>query len=361
MSFFIVFLLLTKRKKALSDKILALWIGIIGIHLLGYYLNQLDYWERYPHLIGVTAPLPLIHGPLLFLYSLYSLRGYKRFRPIDLAHFIPVVFSYLYMSTFFFLYTAEEKLKVDRGEVEDYHVFSLILLAGILISGMVYSLLAYGLTVKHRRKIDNQFSYHEGISLSWLRWCIICIGLVFFSAVMVYLLRDGLGVVFPFNPEYIIYIILILFIFYIGYFGIRHENIFVNQPQNDTGDKYRKSGLANDVSARLYQDLLRLMEKRKPYLQPRLSLSELASMLGTSTNQLSQVINQHSGSNFHDFVNAYRVGEFLENYKTNPDYSILALALESGFNSKSSFNTVFKKVKGTTPSEFLSTVEQNRN
>lgn len=81
MSCFIVVLLLTKKDKALPDKILALLIAFIGIHLLGYYFKQTGYWEKYPHLIGLTAPVPLFHGPLLYLYCLYALRGAKKSVP----------------------------------------------------------------------------------------------------------------------------------------------------------------------------------------------------------------------------------------------------------------------------------------
>jgi len=87
MSFFIAFLLLTKRNKALSDKILATWITVIGLHLLSYYLYHLGFWERYPHMIGITAPIPLLHGPLLYLYTLYSMRADAHIRKIDYLHF----------------------------------------------------------------------------------------------------------------------------------------------------------------------------------------------------------------------------------------------------------------------------------
>jgi len=369
LSFFIVVLLLTKKQKALTDKILALWIAVIGLHLLGYYLNQLGYWEKYPHLIGVTAPVPLFHGPMLFLYCLYAFRGDQKFRLRDYLHFVPTAAAYLYMMNFFLFYSPEEKRMVDRGEINDFRVFSIVLLVAILISGLGYSILSYRLTIKHKHRIDRHFSYREGISLRWLRYCILAIGLVFLSAIIVYLLRDLVGIPFRFNPEYIIYTILIVFIFYIGYFGIKHENIFIHTPALPTagdagtevaeeGEKYKHSGVDNDLAKELYEKLVRIMEQEKPYLEPRLSLTELAQRMGISPNHLSQVINQKAKVNFHDFVNRYRVEEFLHMAPEKTHYSLLALALESGFNSKSSFNTIFKKQKGLSPSEYLSQKEQ---
>jgi len=362
LSFFIVVLLLTKKQKALTDKILAVWLAIIGIHLLGYYYNQLGYWEIYPHLIGVTAPFPLLHGPMLFLYTLYSLRNDSKIRAVDYLHFAPVVASYLYMSNFFFFYTAEEKRMLDNGEIQDYRIFSIVLLVAILISGLSYSILSYRLTIKHQNKIDKYFSYSEGINIKWLRNCILSIALVFLSATIIYVVRDAFGIQFPFNAEYIIYMVIIGFVFYIGYFGIKHENIFTNNPLSEyaveeetkSAEKYKNSGLKSELVEALYKNLLKIMADEKPYLDPKLSLSGLAQLLEISPNQLSQIINQEAQVNFYDFVNNYRIEEFIQKARVNKNFSLLALALDSGFNSKSSFNNIFKKHKGLTPSKYLS-------
>ena len=361
MSLFIVFLLLTKKPKSLIDKILAIWIIIIGIDLLGYLFKQLGYWDIYPHLVGTTAPVPLFHGPMLYLYSLYSLRGDSKIRTIDYMHFIPGIAAYLYMMKFSFGYSAEEKVLIDSGLSDDFSIFTPLLLVAILISGLSYSLLSYRLTIRHRKQIDNNYSYHEGINLNWLRYCILSMGLVFLTAAIVFFLRDVIGVSFGFNPEYLFYIIMISFIFYIGYYGIKHENIFVNIPpaessgkmQKPGAQKYSKTGMKKDIAATLYKKLLDIMAKEKPYLDPKLNLADLSAQLDITTNQLSQIINQEAGVNFHDFINKYRVEEFITKAGENKKYSFLALALESGFNSKSSFNYIFKKQKGITPSRYL--------
>ncbi len=361
MSFFIVFLLLTKKNKAVTDKILAVWVAVMGIHLLGYYYNIIGYWEKYPHFIGVTAPVPLFHGPLLYLYCLYALRDERKIRRVDYLHFIPGMAAYLYMWNFFFYYTAEEKVWVDKGEINDFSTFSILLLVAILTSGLAYTILAFRLTMQHKLKIKQSFSYSEGISLQWLRNCIFGIGLVFLAAIIVFLSRGWLNISFTFDPELIFYAILIIFIFYIGYFGIRHEHIFVGNGLHDKQQKkkiapeikYKNSGMNEAMVHWIYQKLLSCMEEEKPYLSPKLTLAELAARLNVSVNQLSQVINQQAGVNFHDFVNSYRIDAFLKSAKENKNYSLLALALDAGFNSKSSFNYIFKKQKGFTPSQYL--------
>lgn len=366
LSFFIVFLLLTKKQKALTDKFLAVWVSVIGIHLLGFYFYQEGYWEIYPHLIGTTSPFPLLHGPMLFLYTLYSLRNDRKLRRVDYLHFTPFVASYLYMSNFFFFYTPQEKLMLINEEIQDYRIFSIISLVAMLISGLTYSILSYQLTIKHKQEIGNNFSYSEGINITWLRYCILSIALVFLSATIIYIVRDALGVQFSFNIEYIIYMIIIGFVFYIGYFGIKHENIFINNShaeevtaeENNVDEKYKNSAIDSDLATELYDKLLKIMDNDKPYLDPKLSLSVLAQLLEISTNQLSQIINQKAKVNFHDFTNSYRVEEFIRRAKENKKFILLALAFDSGFNSKSSFNNIFKKQKRLSPSKYLSILLQ---
>ncbi len=362
LSFFIAFLLLTKKHKALNDKILVVWMVIIGIHLLGYYFNQGGYWEIYPHLIGVTAPFPLLHGPMLFLYTHYSLYNARKLKGVDYLHFAPAFGAYMYMFNFFFFYSTHEKTMVDTGEIQDFNVFALVLLIACLVSGLTYAVLSYRLTTRHEHQLNDNFSHQEGISIRWLRNCIISIGLVFLSATIIIAARDFFDLHLPFNGDYIIYLIIIGFVFYIGYFGIKQENIFINNSplvspevkETENTEKYRNSGMKSEFSRELYQKLMKIMSEEKPYLDPRLSLARLAAMLEVSPNQLSQVINQEARVNFHDFVNNYRVEEFIYRAGENKNYSLLALAFDSGFNSKSSFNNIFKKQKGLSPSAYLS-------
>jgi AraC-like DNA-binding protein len=99
--------------------------------------------------------------------------------------------------------------------------------------------------------------------------------------------------------------------------------------------------------------LLAHMEATRPYLESELTLGELAAQLRTNTSWLSRVINTGCGQNFNDFINEYRVCE-AERRLRDPQfrhYTLLAVALEAGFNSKSTFNRVFKKLRGQTPSE----------
>ncbi len=359
--FFLSLLLVTKKPKSLPDKVLGVWLIIIGIHLGGYFLFYQGFWDKYPHLVGVTVPIPLLHGPMLYLYIIYSLRSDVRLRQKDYLHFLPALLGYLYMSVFLFTYSAAEKQMVDKGLVDDFNVFSAILVGAFLVSGLGYTIMSYRKLTGYKQMILANFSFEARINLDWLKYSIWGLGLIFVTVGVVTLLREGMGVVFPFNADLIFYSMIVLFVFCVGFFGIQHRHIFSNKLMHDNEQlveakqesEYRKSGLKADVAQKAHSDLLKVMHSEKPYLNPSLTLNDLAGMVNVSVNHLSQIINQYEQMNFHDFVNKYRVQEFIERARKNSHFSILANALESGFNSKSSFNAVFKKHFEISPSKYL--------
>jgi len=358
LSFFLAILLFSKKDKTLTDNILSVWLASIGVHLTGYFLKYNGYWEVYPHLIGITTPLPFLYGPFLYLYLGYSIQKSSTLKPIDYLHFAPAILSYMYMIPFYFFYSEEEKVKVDKGLIDDFSVFSTILLIGFMVSGLTYSVISYRKLVQRQKMVLDNFSYENRINLNWLRYSIIAIGFVFITAAIVSILREALGFEFPFNADILFYSIIVGFVVFVGYSGIRQQDLFSSTIKNEqelvnTESEYKKSGLKADLAIAKHKELLDVMENEKPYLNPKLTLNELSQRLEMSSNNMSQLINQYEHVNFYDFVNKYRVEEFISRAQSNTNFSILAHALDSGFNSKSSFNTVFKKLKSETPSRFL--------
>ncbi len=370
-SFFLQFLLFSKKNKTIVDKILGIWMFFIGLHLFSYYAYFLGYWEKYPHLTGITHPFPLLHGPFLYLYVVFSIRKTQLFRKKDFFHFLPAIFSYLYMIPYFFFYSEARKRLIDTGQVRDLRVFMYVSLAGFIVSGIVYSVLAYRLIGRFNKMVHENLSYDENINLNWLRYCIIGVFGIFLTVGVFSTIQYLLHVDLAFNPDFIYYSEVILFIIFIGYFGIRHESLFIEnvqigavqveeKPENKTSSEYKKSGLKTDDAEEYHKRLLQLMTSKKPFLEPKLTLNTLANELDITVNHLSQVINQFQGKNFYDFVNEYRIEEFKTRALSlkNKHLSLLALALDSGFNSKSSFNSVFKKHTGLTPSQFIEKEKQ---
>uniref|UniRef100_UPI003218E5F0 helix-turn-helix domain-containing protein n=1 Tax=Chryseobacterium sp. TaxID=1871047 RepID=UPI003218E5F0 len=144
----------------------------------------------------------------------------------------------------------------------------------------------------------------------------------------------------------------------IVFFSLRQSIVFNQQATLDmdvVAVKQEKTNVQDTShSDILSQRLLKFMETDSPYLDEELSLQKLSLLMNVSTHQLSQTINQGLNTNFYKFVNAYRIKEVKKKLK-DPEfekYSILGIAFESGFNSKSTFNKIFKEETGITPSEF---------
>ena len=348
LAFFLTLLLLSKKKKTTADNFLAGWLFFITLHLLLFY-----FWmnELYPELLGAGFPLPLVHGPFLYLYTLALTQG--RIKKVSLLHFAPALGVLLYMIPFLSL-SAEEKLEVFRNQGAGYEVFNTIRLVLNISSGIIYIVLSSMALYKHRRAIVNEFSSTEKINLQWLQYLIYWLGAIWACVII--------------GSEESIYITVVLFVLFIGYFGIRQASIFHSsdsdpddEPQNDTpeetGDKpkYQKSGLSPESSENLHRDLSQLMSTEKFFRESELSLTDLAKRLNTLPNHLSQVINEREGKNFYDYINSLRIEEFMRlvNSPESQKYTLLGIAQECGFNSKSSFNRYFKKVTGKSPSEFM--------
>lgn len=155
---------------------------------------------------------------------------------------------------------------------------------------------------------------------------------------------------------------------FIGYFGINQAGIFNqkkslkeseenirNNEIHQVVTKYEKSNLNEESALKIQEKMNLLMKNEELFKNPELTLDDLAEKLNVSSNHLSQVINSLENKTFYDYMNQYRIDKFcsvIENGE-NKKLTILAIALDCGFNSKSTFNRNFKNFKGITPSEFL--------
>ena len=118
----------------------------------------------------------------------------------------------------------------------------------------------------------------------------------------------------------------------------------------------KKKALLEQSDVEIFRNqLLQYMEKEAPYLNPDLSLRSLAALIDMHPNQLSWLLNESLGKNFNEFINHYRIETFknLAKDSANANITVLGLAYDSGFNSKTVFNTYFKKETGLTPKQFL--------
>ena len=374
-SVFFAVLVLSKKQKSISDKILALWLSLFAVHLaFVYYSFQSGhvFYIEYGHFPSGAI---VVYYTLMYVYTESLISKENVFKAKWIFHFIPTAVIYISIVPLAQLPYKEKANLITHITTDPYlnFVFGIIILFTT-----IYLVATLKLLKKHKVFIRKMFSYEENISLNWLRiltFLLVLLWIVISSlAAYIYYLDPTLIML----PEDHMVIDMkgqsafVAFVFLLGFFGIRQQVIYsiplqekgittIESETKSASNRYEKSGLKKEDSASHLKRLFQYMEEEKPYLKGKLSLKEVAENMNISTNHLSQIINENLEKNFFDFVNAYRVDLVKQKMRdpSNKKYTILSLAYDCGFNSKSSFNAVFKKLEGLTPTEFLNKKRPN--
>lgn len=358
-AFFLALIIFTKKGNNLPDVILGIWMIVIGFHLSSYYAYISGIIYQYPFFLGFNLPFPFFHGPLLYIYTLALTNPSKINAKVFIIHFIIPVLMILWFLPFF-LSSGVEKALIFKNEGRGYE--RVILVSEIImgISGVVYVITNFILLHKHKKRILDEFSNQEKINLNWLRFLYFVMALMWIFIIVI-------------KNDTLIFSATSVFVVFIGYFGIKQVGIFtdnnleiienefveametVETTETIERKKYAKSGLNQGTAKELHLRLQVLMEKEKLFIEPELTLTDLAKRLDIHPNYLSQIINEIEGVNFYDYVNSLRIQEFIQQIglPENKKYTLLTVAFDAGFNSKSSFNRHFKKVTDQSPSEYL--------
>jgi len=361
----------------IAHRILAFITLIFVFDLSGEVLYQTGYYASYPHLLWIDDPLEFLYGPLVLFYvqTLTNPSGFRLTRRHGL-HFLPVFLACILSAPFYTLNSAQKLQFVTTGiELESTHLtlaaYGQIVLALVFVVQVaIYIILSIRLLARHARRIRDNFSYTERVSLLWLRNMLGFLTVLLLLFVVELFAADALGINEKANDA--LYLLVVIMVYTMGYLGLRQPAIFSHpEPANQNvstqedfassdpepvaiEEKYKASALDADSSRLFLDELTATMENEKLYLDVKLTLPQLATHLGLSTNYLSQVINEQLDKNFFDYVNTYRV-EAAKNALVSTareKINILNIAYDSGFNSKSAFYTAFRKNTGTTPSQF---------
>lgn len=362
-------LVLSKKNKLYADRFLILYLAFAIIHQLHFYATITGLLHDSIWLLLAKGGY-LLQAPLFFLYVSALTRSGRLSSAYILCLLAPFI---AYSLTFFYYFfwgfeghqvaIQNEWLYIDQQLSIPWAGFAVI----FLLIEPFFLIWFYFLLRDYKKRIHNSLSNTEHINLKWLNmllfsWFVLAVVLVPMSLLSVG--SDGV-------PIHLleIYVALgyMIFILVMGYYGFKQTTIFsdlelteaVSEGAASSGaPSYERSGLSVEQASLYHEKLLDLMKEKKPYLNGELRARDLASELGISVNYLSQILNEKQKQNFFDFVNSYRVLEAQEKMQ-NPafrQFTLLAIALDSGFNSKTSFNITFKKVTQQTPSQYYRSV-----
>lgn len=356
LSFFTLFIL--SKKPFLKSDLILLFITITEIIYLSNAIWIEYYFQSFTFIIN-SLPLFML-SPLLILYtSLFFLK----------SNWLSIVSRiFLFFAVFYLFYLLGDHYlwhQYSSAELKTlyyyppiiYHLFykghSLLVIVTLPILLLENK--------KTKKYLQLNFSDWESIQISWIRnflgfyWAINLLSFIGFLFYNFQFIGKLELVYFGLN------LFLVIGIMYLCFHGIKsyalqtkHTLIHIPNP-NNSPEKYNSSSLSHQEMKKIHEHLISLLNEEQLFLKPKLTLRELSDRMNISIQYLSQTINTIEQKSFYDLVNTYRVNYFKKLIKENKhlDFTILALALESGFNSKASFNRVFKIQTGLTPSQFI--------
>jgi len=340
-------------------------------------LEYIGAYEAYPFFILLVEPLLFVFGPLIYLSVVYLTTPEKNLSFKIAPHFIPYLMACcLYVFAFFSNDSTLASIEEDDRGVEIALLFLFFAQLIFYLIGSIRKLRKYrlGLPLFVSNLPDNNYY--------WLTNVII--GLSFISVV------SFTEVVFDrFHLPFYFSILYLAAFYYIGIQVTRQKDVFPFTSEQQIGvselignhahtavektteeeltrgkrpeealpttlPPVRKAVIADEKINEYRDQLLRLMESDKPFLDSDITLPSLGRLLNLTTYQTSYLINRCFNENFYQFINRYRLQRCMQMFR-DPAYnhlSILGIAFESGFNSKTTFNTAFKKATGSSPKEF---------
>ena len=362
-SFFAGLMIATKKNPTVADRLLAAWLFLIAIEM-GFAIINTSIVPLFEYLF-----IPFTYGPLLYLYTKYQTTERVEFNWRYILHFLPA-FAFFITAIVF---RGKPVMRLDDfWNTDPFLSFRLLYGFSFFVSITAYSIVAFVLINRHQRNIQNLVSYTSGkITLSWLlvisiSFYVTYVGVFIFGAYVIFA-KDP-----TYDPRVPSYFGLTFFAFAFSFYGFKQPGIFneiltprhpavdpvtlkkTPLPEVEIEPKYERSGLKEKDAKEYMDQLLKHMQEKKPYLDVDLTINDISSELNIPRHYLTQVINGLLGKNFYTFINEYRIEEVKKLLVDNQyaKYTLTSIAFEAGFNSKSSFNSVFKTSTGITPTQF---------
>jgi AraC-like DNA-binding protein len=364
---FLAGVLLTRRSNRTANRLLAAAMLAFSIHLASvvYYAAGLE--RVFPHFFGVAYPLLFLYGPLIYLYAVTVADRSNRLTRRDALHFVPFL-AVVVAGLPIYLMSGPDKIafyhQLQSGERP-----LLLRITDPLkyVSGVTYATITIIFLRRHHQRLKESYSSLERVSLRWLLWLGAGAAAIWMLALGFDLL-DSAGILRIERADDFVSLAIAVMVYGIGYMGLRQPEVFRYetaehpvpvpvQEMETAAPRYERSGLTDREAERLKDALAALMDRERPWQDSDLTLADLAARLSTTPHRLSEVLNSQLSQTFYDFVNGYRVREVQRRIAAGEarQLTMLSLALDAGFASKSTFNLVFKKHTGQTPSDFRQT------
>lgn len=317
------------------------------------WLFASEVWLNCPIVMGYSRGSILLFGPLIYLYCRSIISQSFRLSGMHLLHLVPFLVIYAtYIPMLYFQGVDYKREYIEFGFSGEFSLNSLAYLAFsiYMVHVSMYLLKTLRLIRKEMNapvKVNYIIPTEE--RLRWAKTLAIVFSLCFATLIILFGWAFITGS-YHVEINFIMTSAYTVLIYYLGFGIVRNEHLLFP----GFARKYQSLNVSDDQKREYAAKLTVLVEKERVFLDPDLTLGKVADAIGIPAGYLSKLINEEHGKNFADYINYYRVEEVKRRLKDQQydTLSIFGIALETGFNSKSSFNSAFKKVTGMTPSDY---------
>lgn len=359
-----LFLFQNKKGKTLSNKLLAIVFIMISIVVINLYLIVIRVEISVPQLLFIDDTFMFAYGPLLYLFTQSVLFKDYILQKRSIVYFIPFIVA-ICVVIGIVMSVNTETISLTTEQINSQQIPKYFLIGGILmlIHVFYYLFKSKNEVNKVLGKVKEQYSSFNQDNFKLLRF-ILNSFIILFSLSLIHSLLPFVGVK---NGLLVTLLLMILFMFYfINSVLLKllnqssSESGAITQTSFEEKEKYAGSRLSKTDLNAYVNRLGDYMKNKERFLDSELSINDLSSELEISSKMLSQIINEGFTCSFFDFVNKYRIDAakaFFLN-QDNEKRTIQEVMYDSGFNSKSSFNTAFKKFTKVTPTQFKNALQK---
>jgi AraC-like DNA-binding protein len=335
-----VAIVLRKVGNSQANFLLGLLLVFTALSVFNTFMALAGILNQFQHLYFIPIIYTFAIGPLFYLFTRIKTQPSYRLRWFDLVHFVPAILQ----ASFFWSVgwrSAEYKSMIWQNLYGPYLQF--IDEIGFILITIAYFYASYRLL----KQTPNRLWIRP--VFTWLKrfifYTLILVAVIAVYTAAEYIAWLGFEVNI-YNTAYVDIPLILAHGSIALWIGINawvysHQSLILSKEQ-----------ISSPEGTSLHQELFRVLDEEKAYLNPDFSLSILSNLTKTSKNKLSAHFSAN-GSSFNETINRYRIEEFLKLVQQHPEYSIESLALDAGFGSKSTFNRAFAKEKGKSPQEYL--------